>query len=251
MLAVRDRLETADVEHWQWTTMPRLDRRLIGKRDPNRPRVITLHYPLPKPGETRKLEAQRRYLDTLRRRRRPHRDGRDPAPRRGRARSGEGRGDPARTVRLPDQPRLSGVAADRADRGEGAGDPLLRAAPPLQGNRHPARGVRLRRGRRAVDRRNAADVARAAAEARRQGAGPGPHPAPLHPRPRDPGADAQGGHPRPSLPRDRAVRGALHRPRLRASRWCSGTSAASPSSPANTTPPGSSRPATRRPWRRP
>ena len=32
MLAVRDRLEAADVEHWQWTTMPRLDRRqpLVG-----------------------------------------------------------------------------------------------------------------------------------------------------------------------------------------------------------------------------
>ena len=65
MLAVRDRLEAADVEHWQWTTMPRLDRRLLGKRDPDRPRVLTLHYPLPPPGETRKLAVQHRYLDSF------------------------------------------------------------------------------------------------------------------------------------------------------------------------------------------
>jgi len=62
MLAARDRLAAADVEHWQWTTVPRLDRHLIGKRDPRRPRVVTLHYPLPQPGERRKLERQRRYL---------------------------------------------------------------------------------------------------------------------------------------------------------------------------------------------
>jgi glycosyltransferase involved in cell wall biosynthesis len=62
MLAARRRLAAADVEHWQWTTFPPLDWYLLGAR-PGRPRVITLHYPLPKPGESRKLAAQHRYLD--------------------------------------------------------------------------------------------------------------------------------------------------------------------------------------------
>ncbi len=65
MLAARRHLADADVEHWQWTTLPQLDRLLIGPRRPGRPRVITLHYPLPAPGETRKLAAQRRYLDAF------------------------------------------------------------------------------------------------------------------------------------------------------------------------------------------
>jgi glycosyltransferase involved in cell wall biosynthesis len=65
MLAVRGRLGATDVEHWQWTTIPRLDRHLIGRRNPGRPRVLTLHYPLPKPGESRQLAAQRRYLDSF------------------------------------------------------------------------------------------------------------------------------------------------------------------------------------------
>jgi glycosyltransferase involved in cell wall biosynthesis len=61
MLAARRRLAGADVEHWQWTTLPALDRFLIGAGD--RPRVVTLHYPLPRPGEHRRLAAERRYLD--------------------------------------------------------------------------------------------------------------------------------------------------------------------------------------------
>ena len=62
MVRARRRLAGADVEHWQWTTLPAVDRFLIGAgRD--HPRVITLHYPLPKPGERRRLAAQRRYLD--------------------------------------------------------------------------------------------------------------------------------------------------------------------------------------------
>jgi len=66
MLAVRRRLaaaDVADVEHWQWTTLPAVDRFLLPRAP--RPRVLTLHYPLPQPGEHRKLAAQRRYLDTF------------------------------------------------------------------------------------------------------------------------------------------------------------------------------------------
>lgn len=62
MLAARRRLAAADVEHWQWTTLPAIDRFLIGP-DPGHPRVLTLHYPLPRPGERRRLAAQRRYLE--------------------------------------------------------------------------------------------------------------------------------------------------------------------------------------------
>lgn len=62
MLAARRRLAGADIEHWQWTTLPAIDRFLIGP-DPGHPRVLTLHYPLPRPGERRKLAAQRRYLE--------------------------------------------------------------------------------------------------------------------------------------------------------------------------------------------
>jgi glycosyltransferase involved in cell wall biosynthesis len=61
MLAARRRLAKADVEHWQWTTLPALDRFLLGP-DRDHPRVITLHYPLPEPGDRRRLAAQRRYL---------------------------------------------------------------------------------------------------------------------------------------------------------------------------------------------
>jgi glycosyltransferase involved in cell wall biosynthesis len=62
MLRARRRLAAADVEHWQWTTLPAIDRFLIGP-DPGHPRVLTLHYPLPKPGDRRRLVGQRRYLD--------------------------------------------------------------------------------------------------------------------------------------------------------------------------------------------
>ncbi|HET6830532.1 MAG TPA: glycosyltransferase family 4 protein [Solirubrobacterales bacterium] len=62
MLAARRRLAAAEIEHWQWTTLPAVDRLLLGP-DPGHPRLITLHYPLPKPGEHRRLAAQRRYLD--------------------------------------------------------------------------------------------------------------------------------------------------------------------------------------------
>ena len=75
--------------------------------------------------------------------------------------------DPPRRLRLPDPPAGRDAAAGRAGRGRGPGDPLLRPAPPLQGHRHPARGLPPSRGRRALDRRHAADATRAAARARR------------------------------------------------------------------------------------
>ena len=62
MLRVRSRLRAADVAHWQWLALPVADRFLIGPRPGGRPRVITVHYPLPDPGEGRALSRQRRIL---------------------------------------------------------------------------------------------------------------------------------------------------------------------------------------------
>lgn len=61
MLAARMLIAGADVAHWQWLTYPPLDRHLLGRRR-KQPRVITLHYPLPPPGESRALRAERRLL---------------------------------------------------------------------------------------------------------------------------------------------------------------------------------------------
>lgn len=65
MLRARRRLAAADVVHWQWLTLPQLDRHLLGPRRPGQPRLITLHAPLPKPGERRALAAQRRLLGSF------------------------------------------------------------------------------------------------------------------------------------------------------------------------------------------
>lgn len=62
MLAARRHLATSDVVHWQWLTLPALDRRLLGRRHAGQPRVFTLHAPLPKPGHRRAMERQRRIL---------------------------------------------------------------------------------------------------------------------------------------------------------------------------------------------
>ena len=73
MLAARRRLRAADVDvvHWQWLTLPRLDRFLIeagiGPRrrrmgSTRRPQLLTLHYPLPPPGQDRQLSIQRSIL---------------------------------------------------------------------------------------------------------------------------------------------------------------------------------------------
>ena len=62
MLRVRSSLADADVAHWQWLTLPRVDGALLGRR-PGPPRVFTLHPPLPRPGEARALRRQRRLLE--------------------------------------------------------------------------------------------------------------------------------------------------------------------------------------------
>lgn len=63
MLRVRSGLAKADVAHWQWLTLPRVDGALLGRRRPGQPRVFTLHYPLPQPGEALALRRQRRLLE--------------------------------------------------------------------------------------------------------------------------------------------------------------------------------------------
>lgn len=62
MLAARRRTGGADVVHWQWVTFPPLDRFLIGPPREGQPRVITLHYPLPAPGDAKGLASQRKFL---------------------------------------------------------------------------------------------------------------------------------------------------------------------------------------------
>ncbi len=52
----------ADVVHWQWVTLPALDRLLVPAVRRGRPRVFTLHYPLPPASETRAVRAQQRLL---------------------------------------------------------------------------------------------------------------------------------------------------------------------------------------------
>ncbi len=70
MLAARRRLAGFDVTHWQWTTLPALDRLLLGRRRAGHPRVLTLHPPIPPPGDRRGLAHRglaRRGLASLRR----------------------------------------------------------------------------------------------------------------------------------------------------------------------------------------
>ena len=59
MLRQRRRVREAQLVHWQWLTLPRLDRFLIGR---GTPKVLTLHYPLPSAGSRRALATQRRIL---------------------------------------------------------------------------------------------------------------------------------------------------------------------------------------------
>ncbi len=50
----------SDLTHWQWVTLPQLDRFLV--RPSGHPRLLTLHYPLPEPGDRRGLRRQRSFL---------------------------------------------------------------------------------------------------------------------------------------------------------------------------------------------
>lgn len=63
MLRYGPRGQRADVVHWQWVTIPGVDRFLV--RAAGRPRVLTLHYPLPPAESRRKMRAQRRFLRTF------------------------------------------------------------------------------------------------------------------------------------------------------------------------------------------
>lgn len=63
MARVRPRLAPADVVHWQWLTLPRVDGHLLGPRRDGQPRVFTLHAPLPEPGEAAALRRRRRLLE--------------------------------------------------------------------------------------------------------------------------------------------------------------------------------------------
>jgi glycosyltransferase involved in cell wall biosynthesis len=60
MLRYAPRGRAADVVHWQWVTLPAVDRFLV--RPAGRPRVLTLHYPLPPAESRRRMRAQRRFL---------------------------------------------------------------------------------------------------------------------------------------------------------------------------------------------
>ncbi len=60
MARVRARLRASDVSHWQWLALPPVDWLLLGPRPAGKPRVITVHYPLPD-GE-RALRRERRLL---------------------------------------------------------------------------------------------------------------------------------------------------------------------------------------------
>lgn len=60
MARVRRRLGASDVSHWQWVPLPPVDWALIGPRPGGKPRVITVHYPLPE-GEAA-LRRERRLL---------------------------------------------------------------------------------------------------------------------------------------------------------------------------------------------
>lgn len=60
MLLAGRRSASADVAHWQWVTWPPIDRYLVAAS--GRPRLLTLHYPLPAPADRRGLRAQRAFL---------------------------------------------------------------------------------------------------------------------------------------------------------------------------------------------
>ena len=63
MIRVRSRLRAADVAHWQWVALPPVDRLLLGPRPGGKPRVLTVHYPLPSGGAA--LRRQRRLLSAF------------------------------------------------------------------------------------------------------------------------------------------------------------------------------------------
>ena len=213
MLAFRRAPGDADVVHYQWLTLPGLDRRLL---PPTRPRVMTAHYILPPDASRRAARSARKVFGAM--------DAVVAHSEHGAARLRDEVGLPAERVRviphgafdyltrLPEEKPLPEELRGR----RGAGRPLLRPAASLQGPGEPARGVRRGRGRRrAVDRRQPADVGRAAARDGGADRRQGPLRHPLRRGRRDPGDLPPRRRRRAALPRRRALRRPLHRPRLR------------------------------------
>jgi glycosyltransferase involved in cell wall biosynthesis len=60
MARVRRSLAASDVSHWQWVALPQVDWLLLGPRPGGRPRVVTVHYPLPEGAAA--LRRERRLL---------------------------------------------------------------------------------------------------------------------------------------------------------------------------------------------
>lgn len=60
MLRFGPRGRRADVVHWQWVTIPAVDRFLVAAA--GRPRVLTLHYPLPSAMNAEAIRRERRFL---------------------------------------------------------------------------------------------------------------------------------------------------------------------------------------------
>ena len=208
MLAYRRAARAADVVHFQWLTVQPLDLHLLPARPAagaHRPRRPAARAP---PGSAAGAAAALRASG---RRRRPL----PPRPRapggRPRRRSREGQGHPPRRVHPPRRARAR-PASRAARRDPRAGRALLRAPAPLQGGGRPPRRVARHRRRGAVGRRNAAHAPRPAARHRAEQRAVAE---PLRVRHRGRRAVPARGPRRAPLPRDRPVRGALHRAGLR------------------------------------
>ena len=197
----------ADVVHYQWLTVPALDRFLLPAV---RPRVMTAHYVLPPRPSRRQAASARAVFGTM--------DAVIAHSEHGAERLRTEVGlDPRRVrviphgafdylTRLPEEKPLPSEL-------EGAEGPvilffgLLR---PYKGSRRPARGVPKRPGRGTLDRRQPAHGRRAAARDRRRCARAGPFRHALRRGRRDPGDLPPRRRAHPSLPRHRAVRRPLH-----------------------------------------
>ena len=128
----------ADVVHYQWLTVPSLDVHLLPQR---RPRVMTAHYILP-PRPSRRQAAPPAASSTGWTPSSPTPSTAPPGCATRSASTGQGPRHPPRRLRLPHPPARREAAAARAGGSRGPGDPLLRPAPPLQGDREPARAFR-------------------------------------------------------------------------------------------------------------
>ena len=210
---------------------------------PLRPRVLTAHYILPPRPSRRQVAAARRVFGAHGRGRRPLRARRRPPPRGGRPRPRpRSTSSPtAPSTTSPDLPEEKPLPPEL----EGAEGPvilffgLLR---PYKGIENLLEAFRRVEGAELWIVGNPRMDVGAAARARRRGPGPRPLRHPLRRRRRDPGDLPPRRPPRPPLPRRRALRRPLHRPRLRQADGARAPSAASPRSAADRRrPPGPAR----------